>query len=203
VTDVPLPDALIQRAREYYAAGGTPAAPRTAATVVLLRDTLAGPEAYLLRRASTMAFAARMYAFPGGSAEPGESPEDAAIREVHEETGVRLGPADLKPWARWITPEFEPRRYDTWFYVAALPAGQEPADISGEADRTCWLPPAEALRLAMLPPTIVVLRSLAEYGSVGEVLAVPERPVSAVLPRIELTEHGARLVLPDSANPMR
>ena len=51
----------------------------------------------------------------------------------------------LRPWAHWITPEVEPRRYDTRFFVAALPAGQDTRDVGGEADATMWLTPREAL----------------------------------------------------------
>ena len=51
----------------------------------------------------------------------------------------------LRPWAHWITPEFEPRRFDTRFFVAAVPTGQLPRDVSGEADDTVWLPVAAAV----------------------------------------------------------
>ncbi|KUH39858.1 MULTISPECIES: NUDIX hydrolase [Streptomyces] len=77
----------------------------------------------------------------------------------------------LGAWARWITPEFEPRRYDTWFFVAALPTGQRTRNASTEADRTVWIRPADAAAgydrgdLLMMPPTIATLRSLAPYDS--------------------------------------
>jgi 8-oxo-dGTP pyrophosphatase MutT (NUDIX family) len=104
----------------------------------------------------------------------------------------------LRPWAHWITPEFEPKRFDTRFFVAAVPAGQRPRDVSGEADDTVWLPVAEAVArhdaggLAMLPPTIVALREISVFGSVAEVLAAP-REVRPVLPR--LARDGGRLWL--------
>src|SRR6266542_1502303 len=52
----------------------------------------------------------------------------------------------LGPWAHWITPEFEPRRYDTRFFLAALPSGQKTRDVSRESDQVAWVPPAEAAR---------------------------------------------------------
>src|SRR4051812_21363847 len=55
------------RLRAYLAGELTPVSPRAAATVVLLRDGSDGVEAYLLRRRTTMAFAAGMYVFPGGA----------------------------------------------------------------------------------------------------------------------------------------
>lgn len=193
----------------------------------------AGFEVYLLRRAASMAFASGMYAFPGGTVDPAdlaESPAElvgagaagswadrlgrpareaaavvrAAVREVAEETGVRVTAADLLPWTRWITPEFEPRRYDTYFFVTSLPDGELPADVSGEADRTEWLRPAEAMARAeageilMLPPTSVTLGELAGYDSVEEVLAAAAGRDAAtpILPRVEVDPDGTpRLVL--------
>ncbi|MCP3820297.1 NUDIX domain-containing protein [Streptomyces sp. A3M-1-3] len=83
----------------------------------------------------------------------------------------------LGAWARWITPEFEPRRYDTWFFVAALPEGQRTRNASTEADRVVWISPAEAAEgydkgeLLMMPPTISTLRELLPYGTAAEALA--------------------------------
>jgi 8-oxo-dGTP pyrophosphatase MutT (NUDIX family) len=110
----------------------------------------------------------------------------------------------LLPWARWITPEFEPRRFDTYFFIALLPEGQRTRDVSGEADHTMWIRPAEALaraaagEIAMLPPTLV---TLAEIAACGGLAAVPDtaagREVATpVVPRLELTSEGtARFVL--------
>ena len=73
----------------------------------------------------------------------------------------------LKPWARWITPELESRRYDTRFFAAALPPGQQTADIRDEADQVAWLRPADVLaaarrrEIALMPPTAVTLAELA------------------------------------------
>jgi 8-oxo-dGTP pyrophosphatase MutT (NUDIX family) len=122
----------------------------------------------------------------------------AAVREVAEETGVVLAPAALAPWARWLTPEFEPRRFDTFFFLAALPAGQQPLDPSGEADHALWLPPAEAVsRLPMMPPTRQVLTELAGFADVASALAAAaQRDVSEpVRPVIEVDEEGTWLRL--------
>src|SRR5215210_8737469 len=51
----------------------------------------------------------------------------------------------LRPFAHWITPPVEPRRYDTKFFAAALPRGQEARHVSGEADEASWLTPTAAL----------------------------------------------------------
>jgi 8-oxo-dGTP pyrophosphatase MutT (NUDIX family) len=109
----------------------------------------------------------------------------------------------LRAWSRWITPEFEPRRFDARFFVAALPAGQRARDVGGESDRAAWLRPGEALgafgrgELRLMPPTAETLYELAEHRSVASVLAAAaDRVVEPVLPRPRLVEDGAELVLP-------
>jgi 8-oxo-dGTP pyrophosphatase MutT (NUDIX family) len=252
-----LPPGLAERARAFLRGEVDVVPARHAATVVLLRDGRSGLEVYLLRRLASMAFAAGMHVFPGGSVDERDSDPPpswagpgaaawaatlgcaeplaralvrAAVRETFEESGVLLaGPsaadvvADttgeawetdrlalldrsvslsallerrglvlrsdlLRAWAHWITPEFEPRRFDTRFFVAAVPGGQRARDISGEADLAVWLPVADVIRrvgageLGMLPPTIIALRELAAYDSLAEVLAAQPR-VFPVQPR--------------------
>ncbi len=302
--DRAVPDWLLAHARRFYAEGTTPAVPRRAATVLLLRDHADGMQVYLVRRAASMAFASGMYAFPGGSVDPRDEtgepdegplgswadllglpadtpasdalpsdalPSDAlpadvpvaeepsplgrdraaqaravlcaAVRETFEEAGVLFaGPsatqlvgdvraddweadrealvshrtglsellaarglvlrADLlRPWARWITPEVEPRRYDTFFFLAPLPDGQLARQVGGEADRVVWMRPADAVagqaagQLAMLPPTVAVLSALAGFDTVSAALASAVRPLVPVTPQVVLTPTGGRIVL--------
>ncbi|MCZ7435122.1 NUDIX domain-containing protein [Micromonospora sp. WMMC241] len=118
--------------------------------------------------------------------------------------GLTLRSDLLLPWTRWITPEFEPRRFDTYFFVALLPEGQRTRDVSGEADHTLWLRPADALaraeagELTMLPPTMVTLGEIAAAGDLaGVARAAAERdPGTPILPRIEGLDSAApRFVL--------
>ena len=247
----------------------TPVAPRSAATVMLLKDTDSTPVVHMLRRRASMAFAGGAYAYPGGGVDPRDDDRQirwagptrawwasrlgvdettaqaivcAAVRETYEEAGVLLaGPtadtvvgdttgeeweADraalvardlsfaeflerrglvlrsdlLGAWTRWITPEFEPRRYDTWFFVAALPEGQRTRNASTEADRTVWIRPADARDgydkgdLLMMPPTIATLRQLGAYATAAEALAAaPGRDMTPVLAQARL--EGGELVL--------
>ncbi|MBT0767538.1 NUDIX domain-containing protein [Kineosporia sp. J2-2] len=244
-------DELMHRAGLLRAGELTPAPPRPAATVALLRDSPAGPEVYLLRRVPKMAFAPGMYVFPGGSVDPADADGThawagqwagllgtdevsavalvrAAVRETFEEAGVLLAsstgsivvpeieradlearritlttlldrhglvlrPGLLAPLQHWITPELEPRRYDTWFFAAALPPGQEAREAGSEADDRVWATPAAALGSGMrlMPPTRAALTELARYATVAEVLAA-EREIATVLPRFEVI--GERLV---------
>jgi 8-oxo-dGTP pyrophosphatase MutT (NUDIX family) len=113
-----------------------------------------------------------------------------------ERLGVRLDAGRLRYWAWWVTPEEEPRRYDTRFFIAGLPGDAAVTAHLAEAVRERWLPPGEAaadLDLPMLPPTRYTLRDLAGYGSVEEALAAGSgRPVERILPVLD----GADLIMP-------
>jgi len=92
----------------------------------------------------------------------------------------------LVPWSRWITPVFERRRFDTYFFLAALPEGQVTRDVGGEADGTAWCAPALAIdgRFTMLPPTRATLRDLAAHPDIEAALAAAalRDPATAVQP---------------------
>src|SRR3954449_4497357 len=95
----------------------------------------------------------------------------------------------LRPWANWVTPKEErTRRYDTYFFVGALPEGQRADGDNTETDRADWITPEAALddfaagRTFLLPPTWTQLDSLAGR-TVAEVLAV-QRQIVAVEPHL-------------------
>ncbi|MEO3972383.1 NUDIX hydrolase [Streptomyces sp. CAU 1734] len=125
---------------------------------------------------------------------------ELSFAEFLDRRGLVLRSDLLGAWARWITPEFEPRRYDTWFFVAALPQGQRARNASTEADRTVWIRPAEAAAgydggdLLMMPPTISTLRSLLPYATAAEALGAADgRDLAPVLAEARL--EGGELVL--------
>ncbi|WP_413757817.1 NUDIX hydrolase [Streptomyces sp. MMBL 11-3] len=125
---------------------------------------------------------------------------ELSFAEFLDRRGLVLRSDLLGAWTRWITPEFEPRRYDTWFFVAALPQGQRTRNASTEADRTVWIRPAEAVagyergELLMMPPTLATLRQIGAYASAAEALAAaPGRDLTPVLARARL--EGGELVL--------
>ncbi|MEV6739154.1 NUDIX hydrolase [Streptomyces sp. NPDC051104] len=125
---------------------------------------------------------------------------DLSFAEFLERRGLVLRSDLLGAWTRWITPEFEPRRYDTWFFVAALPEGQRTRNASTEADTTVWIRPAEAAaaydkgELLMMPPTIATLRQLIGCATAAEALkAAPGRELTPVLATARLED--GRIVL--------
>ncbi|MFE9743977.1 NUDIX hydrolase [Saccharothrix saharensis] len=107
----------------------------------------------------------------------------------------------LRPWANWLTPVEEPRRYDTYFFVAVLPTGQRADGATTEASDAAWQRPADAMaewkagRRALMPPTWVTLAELDELGTVAAVLA-ESRTVSKVIPKLVREGDVLRVVVP-------
>ncbi len=259
---IPMPDGLRAAAER----GAVDAAPtKDAATIVVVRDGVDGIEAYLMRRQTSMKFAAGFYVFPGGGVQADDYDADipwvgpgvdvwatrwrcevglagalvvAAVRETFEETGVLLAGPDadtvlsdtstpeleqarddleegrigfgdfltdrglvlradlLGAWAHWITPSFEPRRYDTRFFVAALPHGQRVGTISREADRASWMPLGQVLAAieagdaTMMPPTIATCTEVAQHSADSVVAASTGREFSTIEPRLVEIDGG-------------
>lgn len=114
--------------------------------------------------------------------------------------GLLLRADLLGAWAHWITPEFEPKRYDTAFFVAALPAGQVTRDVTSESDQVAWMRPAAAVaavdagELLMLPPTYVCCHDLTPYDDVPTILsAAADREIRAIMPTVRVDGDDAYL----------
>jgi 8-oxo-dGTP pyrophosphatase MutT (NUDIX family) len=138
----------------------------------------------------------------------------APLRELLRRRGLVLRADLLTPWARWVTPEISPRRFDTWFFAAALPSGQmaalaaaggsEAQHAPGEADSGTWLRPSAALEAArageitLLPPTAVTLAELAAYEDVASILA-ERRVIAPLMPTVVVEEEQAWLAMPPAA----
>ncbi len=129
---------------------------------------------------------------------------ELSMSELLVQRGLALRADLLRPYAHWITPPEEPRRYDTKFFAALLPAGQEARDVSGEADEAAWLSPAAALaehhagERPMLPPTSHTLSQLGRFADVAAALAgSPPDPLEPIMPEFEQTPEGRFAVLPD------
>lgn len=241
-------------------------APRDAATVLVLRDSSAGPEVFLVRRAAEARFMGGAYVFPGGRLDPGDadpalrcdlSPAEAAarlgdddparalalhvaaIRECFEESGIlladgvlppddhralrealaprgapplaallpptlRLRTRGLVPFARWITPRQETRRFDARFFLARAPATLAHARHDGhETVDSVWSTASAALdraargEIVLAPPTWRTLAELARARSVDEALATAVLAPPPREPCVILVDGEISVLLPD------
>jgi 8-oxo-dGTP pyrophosphatase MutT (NUDIX family) len=192
---------------DYNPGPATP--PRQAATVILLRGAEEKLELLLVRRTPDARFMGGVWVFPGGAVDAGEGDGDdahraAAIRELQEEAGVSLGaPSDLVKFSRWITPAAVQIRFDTHFFLASLPPGQEPRVDGEECVDLGWFTPQSALaahrdgEIVLVFPTIKHLEQLSDFASVDDLLAYARgRDVRPVQPKVLLEGEVARVLLP-------
>jgi 8-oxo-dGTP pyrophosphatase MutT (NUDIX family) len=192
---------------------GPPVEPRQAATVILLRGGEEALELLLVRRNPGARFMGGAWVFPGGAVDSAENEIEgegarahraAAVRELQEEAGVVLDdPAELVPFSRWITPAQVAIRFDTHFFLATLPPGQEPRVDGDECVDLGWFTPEGALEahragtIELVFPTIKHLEQLAPFSSAQALLAhARTRTVQPVEPRVVLEGEVARILLP-------
>ena len=188
---------------------GTPTLPRQAATVILLRGGGQTLEVLLVKRTPAARFMGGVWVFPGGAVDTDEGEGDgahraAAIRELREEAAIALDdPAALVKFSRWITPAQVRTRFDTHFFLASLPAGQEPRVDGEECVDLGWFTPAGALQahrdgeILLVFPTIKHLEQLSAFASVDSLMTYARgRDVQPVQPRVLVEGEVARIVLP-------
>ena len=237
----------------------SPAAPRAASTIVLLRDGPTGLEVFMVVRHHEIDFRLRRARFPGGRMEAADvelaregapfsdgidetarALRIAAIRAAFEECGVLLArpageerfvaaerasaldrnacftgllarqglvPATdaLVPFARWITPAFLPKRFDTHFFLALTPPDHALAHDGRETVNSLWIAPAQALKLngnsfKLLFPTERNLWKLAGHADAASALAAARAtPVVTVVPERTQVDGGPGLRIPPEA----
>ena len=188
---------------------GPPRKPRQAASVLLLRGGEQALEVLLVRRTPKARFMGGVWVFPGGAVDSDDGDGDhahraAALRELHEEAAIDLADADaLVKFSRWITPAEVLMRFDTHFFLASLPAEQEPRVDGEECVDLGWFEPRAALdaysagTIELVFPTIKHLEQLSEFASVESLLAHARgREVLPVQPKVLLEGEVARIVLP-------
>jgi 8-oxo-dGTP pyrophosphatase MutT (NUDIX family) len=190
-----------------------PAAPRPAATVILLRrggkHAERGLEILLVQRNPEARFMPGVWVFPGGAVDADDGDGEAAhraaaVRELSEEAGIEIPAVELVAYSRWITPKVVPIRFDTRFYLALAPAHSPPEPDGSETVDAGWFEPQDALerhRAGELPlvfPTIKHLESLVGFANAEEALeAARRREVKAVEPEVVGEGEERRIVLPE------
>ena len=177
--------------------------------MILLRGGASDLEVLLVQRTPKARFMGGVWVFPGGAVDEGEGAGDdahraAAIRELREEAAIELDdPTQLVKFSRWITPAAVKIRFDTHFFLAPLPDGQQPRIDGEECIDLGWFAPARALEanrageIALVFPTIKHLEQLGAFSSVQELLEYARgRDVQPVEPRVLLEGEIARVLLP-------
>lgn len=132
--------------------------------------------------------------------------DEAAMPELVEREDLELASDRLVPFAHWITPDFMPKRFDTWFFAVAAPPDHVAAHDGAESVDSVWIRPidaiadAEAGRRVVIFPTLMNLRKLGRSDAVADALAAARRDrIVTVHPRVELRDGERRMVLPADA----
>ena len=188
---------------------GPPSRPRQAASVILLRGGDRALEVLLVKRTPEARFMGGVWVFPGGAVDADEGDGDgahrqAAVRELNEEAAIELaGPGELVKFSRWITPAVVKIRFDTHFFLATLPEGQEPAIDGEECVDLGWFSPQAALDayaredILLVFPTIKHLEQIRDFATVADLLAYARgKEVLPVEPRVVMEGEVARILLP-------
>jgi 8-oxo-dGTP pyrophosphatase MutT (NUDIX family) len=188
--------------------------PRQAATVIVLRGGEQALEVLLVKRTEKARFMGGVWVFPGGAVDDDDPPSRgaggidahraAAARELSEEAAIEIGdPSTLVEFSRWITPEEVSIRFDTRFFLAELPEGQEPKIDGEECVDEGWFTPQGALdayereEIALVFPTIKHLEQLRAFATVAELLSYAAgREVLPVQPKVWFDGEVARVLLP-------
>jgi 8-oxo-dGTP pyrophosphatase MutT (NUDIX family) len=131
---------------------------------------------------------------------------EVEIPQLLREEGLELACDGLVPFAHWITPEFMPKRFDTWFFLVVAPPDQVAVHDGREGVDSLWIRPADAVaeaeagRRTIIFPTLLNVKKLGRSASVAEALAAARRdPIVTVLPRVAHTDHGDVLRIPAEA----
>ena len=179
--------------------------------MILLRGGDEALEVLLVKRTPQARFMGGVWVFPGGAvdarsrATATSAHRAAAVRELREEAAIALAdPGELVEFSRWITPAEVQIRFDTHFFLAALPDGQEPRVDGEECVDLGWFTPQAALdahaaraRSCSCSPRSSTSSSCSAFASVDELLDYARgREVLPVQPRVVLEGEVARVLLP-------
>jgi 8-oxo-dGTP pyrophosphatase MutT (NUDIX family) len=126
--------------------------------------------------------------------------------ELLRGSGLALDAGALHAWSRWVTPAGEVRRYDTRFFVGALPDTAEARNVTTESSEAAWVGVGAAIEQAqrgerqLLPPTMLTLAALLPFGTVAEVVAAAAgRDLSPVRPQLRVDGERVTVELPDGS----
>lgn len=186
-----------------------------ASTVILVKEQQSSEILiYLIKRPRSSQFMPGAHVFPGGRVDPIDKKNgkafgelgafmEAGVREVYEEANIRIeSPKRLRPFAWWITPETEKRRYDTRFFITLISGETKSQAHPSETDGGLWTTPSNALKLAygdgirLAPPTISSLQIIEKCATFAESCNRIEHPNTAIRPHFTVKNDTKLIALP-------
>ncbi len=120
---------------------------------------------------------------------------ELSLHQVLDDNGLLLRADLMHVKAHWLTPEFEPRRFDTWFFAAVMPEHQEADGETSEADEAAWVVPEDLLEAyaagtaLMLPPTVVCVEEVRDAASAEDFVSHADA-LPLIMPEIVATPEG-------------
>jgi 8-oxo-dGTP pyrophosphatase MutT (NUDIX family) len=128
------------------------------------------------------------------------------IYQIAKESNIHLALDQLHYYAHWITPEARSERFDTRFFLARHPEGQEASDDQKETMEGIWLSPQRALqensrgKMALSPPTLKTMEDLSNYKTIEEVFdSLKEKDIQPILPILTKISNEPTILLPEDS----
>jgi 8-oxo-dGTP pyrophosphatase MutT (NUDIX family) len=113
------------------------------------------------------------------------------LAEIAQKEKISFFPDALIPYAHWITPEFEKKRFSTRFFLAKLPPNQTPVADAIELTKSLWVTPQEALemhreqKIILMPPTFKTIEELSAFRDIDELFsAAKTKIIYPILPQL-------------------
>ncbi len=132
---------------------------------------------------------------------------EVSLAELMGAEGLTLATDSLAPFAHWITPESQKKRFDTRFFLARAPSCQSAEHDNTESTEGAWTSAAAAIEryrareIELLPPTLISLERVLPYASVEEALeGARGEPVVTVMPRIASRDDTLTMLYPGDAD---
>ena len=113
------------------------------------------------------------------------------LQDIARNEKLLFLPETLMPYAHWITPTFEAKRFSARFFLAKLPEGQMPITDADELTESIWSTPKNLLqmnaagKILLMPPTLKTIEELSEYNSIDELFAAAlQRGIYPIMPQL-------------------
>jgi 8-oxo-dGTP pyrophosphatase MutT (NUDIX family) len=129
--------------------------------------------------------------------------QEMTLRDLAEKERLVFRLSDLQPYARWITPVVEKKRFDTRFFLATMPPDQKPVHDSREMTETLWIEPQKALLkqkkgdMLLMPPTLKTLEEMANHASLSDLSShASSATIQPIMPQVSAAGDSIVVKLP-------